>query len=218
MKIKHKLPSSKSVLIATPNQGEMKTETTTSIWGLIKPIRTEGAFTQNTLLYASRNSLCRRAVEEGFTHILFIDSDMVFPADALVKLLALEADVATAIYYSRYAPYNPQIYTHITPRIKGCESGIVAVDERVDEKQPFTTVGCGMGFCLIDCKVIKWLYSQDKEPFDLIDGLGEDLSFCYKIRDKFTVQVEPSIEMGHIGRYTFTKKDYLRLKENGIHG
>ena len=218
MKIEHKLPSPYKVLIGMPNQGEIKTQTMACLQALWKPERTEGTFTKGTLPHVARNAICQTAVNGGFTHIMFIDSDMVFPADTLQKLLSLHADVATAICYSRHKPYGPCIYSKVAPRGKNDKCGTAIVDERINEEKPFQTQGCGTAVCLIKTDIITWLWSKHQEPFDMLEGLGEDLSFCYKIKDRYKIMVEPSIKVGHIGEYMFTKEDYLREKENGIHG
>jgi hypothetical protein len=55
----------------------------------------------------SRNRLVRVALgfDPACTHILWIDSDMTFPQDALQRLLAHDKDIVGAFYNKRKPPY-----------------------------------------------------------------------------------------------------------------
>ena len=189
--------------------GKVETETAISIQNLIKPCALEGAYVNSTDISTARNQICQDAVEKGFDYVFFVDSDMVFPNDTLMKLLKLQVDVATPICYSRHKPYNPCIFSKIKPSKDIYHSGLCVTDTRINELTPFITGGCGMALTLISTNVLKWIYGQNTKPFDCLTGLGEDVSFCYKIKDKFKVWVEPSIEVLHIGRKGFGKEDYL---------
>jgi hypothetical protein len=53
----------------------------------------------------SRNILARSAFDAQATHILWIDSDMVFPPDALIRLLNHGKDIVGCPYPMRTPPY-----------------------------------------------------------------------------------------------------------------
>lgn len=211
MNVPNKLGRDKpvKVLMGVPHMGKIETETSISIQNLIKPCVLEGAYMNSTDISTARNQICQDAVEQGFDYVFFVDSDMVFPNDTLAKLLKLQVDIATPICYSRHKPYNPCIFKAIEPSTDVERSGIAETDTRINEVAPFITGGCGMALTLISTKAIKWLYGQNTRPFDKLMGLGEDVSFCYKVKDKFPIWVEPTIEVLHIGRKAFGKEDYL---------
>lgn len=53
----------------------------------------------------SRNQMVRAALKHGAEWFLWIDADMVFPADALVRLLRRGVDIVGADYRRRSPPY-----------------------------------------------------------------------------------------------------------------
>lgn len=47
----------------------------------------------------ARNSLVKMALETNPDYLLFIDSDMLMPADALDRLISLDKDIVSALYF-----------------------------------------------------------------------------------------------------------------------
>lgn len=70
----------------------------------------------------ARNQMTREALRHGAEWLLWIDSDMVFPADALLRLLGRQRDIIGADYRRRAPPY-PRIGQPIGP----VENGMVEV-------------------------------------------------------------------------------------------
>lgn len=64
-------------------------------------------FSQGTYLHMQREDVAVAAVEAGATHILWIDSDMRFPKEALAGLLAREEPIVGANYIKRLPPHIP---------------------------------------------------------------------------------------------------------------
>lgn len=149
-----------------------------------------------TIIANNRTLLVHQATKEKASHILFIDSDIRFPADALERLLAHKKDIVGANYKQRTrdewtACKNEKF---ISSKDK---SGI----ERVDT--------LGMGLTLIDMKVFNGkLQSVPPNafamPFDNSTGIfvGEDVYFCTVAADNgFQVWVDHDLgnEVKHIG-------------------
>ena len=67
------------------------------------PIGTSGCYVED-----NRNGCVQYALNTGidFTHFLWIDGDMIFPGDALVRLLAHDKDIVGANYRQRTPPYK----------------------------------------------------------------------------------------------------------------
>ena len=55
---------------------------------------------------AARNILVLTALRANATHIMWIDDDMKFPADGLVKLLSHDKDAVGAFYNRKLPPYK----------------------------------------------------------------------------------------------------------------
>ena len=60
---------------------------------------------ESSLNMVNRDFAVRSAREQGCSHVFFVDSDMVFPADALLRLLAAERSIVGALYARRVYPY-----------------------------------------------------------------------------------------------------------------
>lgn len=67
---------------------------------------------QGSLVDRSRNEIVRMTLEHPakFTHLLFLDSDMTFPQDALRRLIARRLPVVGGLYYQRVPPFAPVIF------------------------------------------------------------------------------------------------------------
>lgn len=54
------------------------------------------------------------ALSQGYDAVLFAESDMILPADALEKLAALDVPIAYGLYAMRLAPHYWSAYTELT--------------------------------------------------------------------------------------------------------
>lgn len=127
-----------------------------------------------TLIADQRCTLARKALDEGATDILWIDSDMRFPKDALQRLLSHGKNIVAANYVQRGIPVVPvslrledKQWKHV-PTLKA-STGLEEV------------TAAGMGLMLTSTQVFKdlpepWFhigYSSKNHKF-----IGEDVSFC----------------------------------------
>ena len=62
---------------------------------------------KGTILPKSREELVFMALQQDYTHIFFLDSDMRFPRHSLLHLLARNAYVVGANYATRRYPVRP---------------------------------------------------------------------------------------------------------------
>lgn len=161
--------------------------------------------TQGTLLPHSRETLVEDAAEAGVSHILWLDSDMVFPETVAERLLAHGLDIVGANYSTRRAPLRGTSHTE-TGRLQTTDAstGLQEVD------------GIGFGCLLMRVDVFKrverpwfnvgWIKQDGKAPI----VFGEDIYFCYKARKlgmKVWVDHDLSKEVGHIGERVFRHTD-----------
>jgi hypothetical protein len=79
-----------------------------SVYSTLADIAVKTVCQQCSVISMSRNKLTRLALafDPACTHILWIDSDMTFPADGLERLLAHDKDVVGAFYNRRMPPYT----------------------------------------------------------------------------------------------------------------
>lgn len=155
----------------------------------------------STILLTQREKLATAAVELGAEHMLWLDSDMVFPATTAVRLMSHNEPVVAANYVRRQKPYKGVAYETIgdwqRPLSFDVEDALVPVE------------GIGMGCMLIKTSVFNKL---SKPWFDFQwspesnDFLGEDMYLCQKMNAAgYTVKVDTALsrEMHHLGTYAF---------------
>ena len=169
------------VMVAVPCMEKIDWETVLALFNL--PRGTKNAEVHfvphsGSLVYNARNIFCNTAVQEDYDYIMFIDSDMIFPANVIDKLLALDADVATAVCYGRAGNHNPQVYVEMQPATKDNPN---TVSRRPDSVEGvFEIRACGMACCLVGVGLIKEMQSRGINPFEPFGNLGEDFSFCVR--------------------------------------
>jgi hypothetical protein len=106
------------ILIGTPTyNGQLTVQYTHSLLGLWQAIGSVCAWetTKATLVGWARNLLASRTLQDGYTHLLFIDADIEFPADLIEKMLAFDQPVTAAIYPQRafdVAAFHEQARQH----------------------------------------------------------------------------------------------------------
>ena len=61
--------------------------------------------------------LGKAALDMGADYVLWLDSDMTFPADTLERMLATmqekDLDILTGVYYRRRSPYTPVLFDQL---------------------------------------------------------------------------------------------------------
>lgn len=149
---------------------------------------------RSSLITTARNACVSKAQEVRASHLLFLDSDMVFPADTLRRLLAHEVDFAASIYRQRNAPFD------IICEVAGGSPTISAKDGLREMKR--VPLGCA----LIRMSVFERL----KRPYFRIVAdersgveVGEDLTFCDAVRlagVKIWADMVLAHQIGHVGQ------------------
>ena len=75
------------VMIAVPCMDTVPAVFTECLVGLMKPEGTVLVTARSSLIYDARNLLAKMAIDKGFDRILWLDSDMVFGNDLLLRLM-----------------------------------------------------------------------------------------------------------------------------------
>jgi hypothetical protein len=180
-------------------------------------INTEDAvslkISQGTLIANQRAELSLDAMQEGCTHILFIDSDMRFPQDMIGRLIKHDLDIVATNCARRRMPTGPtaQLYK---------ENGERELVWTMPESTGLQEVGSvGMGVMLIKREVFEALaepwfetpWRHDKRGY-----IGEDVYFCQKAAAagfKIWIDHDVSKEIGHIGTFEFKHDHTWVMKE-----
>jgi hypothetical protein len=159
-------------------------------------INTEVEFNMGTLIGNQRERIAEKAISIGATHILWLDSDMMFPKSICETLLSHNLDFVACNYSTRVLPFKAVGYTEIY----NWNSGIAA-----DAAGLVLVEGIGLGCALTRVEIFDDI---DKPWFPITyveetnDYLGEDMNFCLKVRETgryIAVDCDTSKEIYHIG-------------------
>ena len=144
-----------------------------------------------TLVYIARNRLANKAINEHYTHVLWIDSDMVFGEKVYEDLMEVGKEMVCGAFVSRRPPYGPCIYTSIEQNAieKVKDFGI----------RPFRVDGCGFALVLTNVELLQAVTQKFGTCFQPTDYYGEDLAFCWRVKQLGReIWCEPTVRPGHI--------------------
>jgi glycosyltransferase involved in cell wall biosynthesis len=198
------------ILLAVPMwRGQIPMETVESLFNLKRGEHEIKLYVpQGFLTFEARNMAVEAAKGFMCDAIFWVDSDMVIPDDALLKLVALldKYEVASGVYYKRNDNVaSPLIYDRISDDIYKFRVVVGTGIQEVD--------GVGFG-CVLTAMTA---FDGMPMPFNFkrvaAGYSSEDLFFCnnYIKRGK-KIAVDTSIKCGHVGSKIYTEKDWIKFK------
>ncbi len=154
----------------------------------------------------ARNRVVEDAFKDNSDYIFFLDSDMVFPPDSLMRLLNHNKSVVNALAFRRQHPHFPAVFKWNKENFcyetihYQLNSGLTAAD------------ATGMACILIKTEVFKKL----KKPYYFYDKnlFSSDLSFCRSLNKiDVPIYIDTNLKIGHLGDNKIaTEEDYIRNK------
>lgn len=166
--------------------------------------KSDGAFVcfnHNRSPAKGRNEIIDLALEQECTHILFIDDDMAYPPDALLRLLEHDKEIVSGLYLSRAYPHNPIVYDLADEDGKCCP--LFLMD---NVKGLIPIVASGFGFLLVKTSV----FSKLEKPYVRLGELDseewcDDIGFFKRVRE---AGIQPycdlEVQCGHMGTMLVT--------------
>lgn len=195
------------IMIAVPCMDQVPYQFAHSLCTLKKEGECCIVFEAGSLVYTSRNDLARKAIDMEADYVFWLDSDMVFAPDTLLKLLEDrdKGDIISGLYYRRVEPYKPVLFQQLDIDEKGCKwTHVHAVPKNV-----FEIGGCGFGCVLMPTNIFMDVFNRFGAMFDPIAQVGEDLSFCWRARAVgYKIVCDPNVKLGHVGHYIVTEDFY----------
>ena len=202
-------------LVAIPCGDMCHTDFLRSLLGMEIVGDVQFTFAQGSLIYDARNNLSAVAVDGGFDRVLWLDSDMIFPADLMKRLSAdLDEgrDFVGGLYFSRKRPIHAVCYSAVYKDGDGAPHADAIRDWPEDKIFPVSAMGFGAVMCSVD--LIRRVRDQFFLPFSPILGFGEDLSFCLRVKELgVKMYCDPTIKIGHVGLAVYTEDVYRIEKE-----
>ena len=190
-------------LIAVPAFDNIATKFVECLTALLQRLYKDGVsvdvkFITGTLVHAARDKLAIHAIQNGYTHVLWLDADMVFDDELLYDLQFSHKDFVTGIARSRRPPYVSCLFSDMS-RI-----------QRVEEypTDTFRVAGCGFACVLIKTEILKAVREKFNTCFLPTADLGEDLAFCDRAaKCGYAIWAEPAVKVGHIGHIVIYPDD-----------
>lgn len=165
-----------------------------------------------TLICDQRNQLAAAALRDGADWLLFLDSDMRFPPDTLLRLLDRNTPIVGCNYTTRRAPAEPIAFKSIKTLEK-----LYTAEESTGLEE---CAANGFGVMLIHTSVFlrvpkPWFYI----PYipDKDGNWGEDVWFCNAARKEgFNIFVDHDLskEVKHIGLREYDYRDALLMRDD----
>ncbi len=151
-----------------------------------------------------RTRLVSRALDRECTHLLFADSDMVFPPDSIQRLLNHNLPLV-GVNYSRKNPDGE------TTAYVDTDDYIGPLYTKKDDTGLAEVAHMGFGLCLIDTRVfnaidLPYFLFEPVAPYNVLQK-GEDIYFFNKCREKGLkafVDQDLSQDIEHVGDWSYT--------------
>lgn len=197
------------LLIGVPTLDFLHVEFVQSLTNLIMKLNREGIcfevkYITGTLVYAARDKIACHAINNGFTHVLWFDSDMVFQDSILEDLMFSGEEFVCGRFNARRKPYVSCQFSKLVPL------------ERIDSypMDTFRIAGCGFGCVLTSVDVLRDVQMHYQTCFLPTAGFGEDLAFCVRATELgHKIYCEPTAVVGHVGHITIYPEDHERYMD-----
>ena len=153
-----------------------------------------------SLIYTSRNNLAQMAIQMDVDYVFWLDSDMVFEPDTLIRMMDTlqknDYDILTGLYFRRVPPYTPVLFDKLDIHRNICSW----TEFHEIPEEPFEIGGCGFGCVLMKADVFYDVQAKHGNMFAPLGNNGEDIAFCWRARDcGFKIYCDPSVICGHVG-------------------
>lgn len=162
-----------------------------------------------------------------FTHIFMTEIDMILPHDAIAKLVALDKDMASGLYFLRSdlpeGRGQPCLYKRapgmtLEDAQKEYSEYLHTPVSLFPQMEPFPVDCAGLGCVLVKREVFEKLPRPwfDLRAGDKVSvGYGSDIYFYKHARDHgFQLWVDPTVQCGQIDYYETTIADWKWQLDN----
>jgi hypothetical protein len=187
-----------SLFVCTPAYGgNMNVNYVISIIDLERKCRAENIeiayyfLSNESLIQRARNILCKNFIDSKFSHMIFIDADIEFNADDIIRMIKADVSVIGGVYPKKKVTYESSkpIYDYVV-------MPLTKEHTFTDINQPQPVKYIGTGLLLIKRHVLDDILAADRNRWFNADGslyyayfdciikdniyLSEDYYFCEK--------------------------------------
>lgn len=145
-------------------------------------------------LAIKHNQMRADVIEGGYSHLMLIEADMVFPVDSMRRLLEIDTDVAYGLYVARLKPRMWLCFQEISQTLF---YSVSADRERAVSLWGQVVPSKGMGF---GCSLIKReVLEQISFRINHRNNMADDLPFCLDVEAaRFESKHDLGLICGHI--------------------
>ena len=191
------------ILLGMPCIQTIPTRTAISLLSTVEKDKVEPMICSGSLVYDARDQIANAAAKMGYDYLLYADSDMVFGADDLKRLLAHNTDIVSGLYVTRQGENENVAYSKVITR-----RNFPFREPKLIRDTATSGYGeiaaCGFGFCLIRVDVIKRMAKRYKSLFEPKWGVGEDIAFCLRAKKcGYKIYIDRDVKLGHIGSVVY---------------
>lgn len=207
-----------SIYIAIPCMDKVDVEFVKSLMSFRLPPKTAYGFTVASLTYDARNTLAKAACESECDRVMWVDSDMTFDPDTVMKLSAdidEGREFVSGLYFTRKNPVKPVVFKTLgfKETSDGKQESYAGFYMDYPRDEIFQIKAAGFGCVMTTTKLLKQITDKYGCPFMPYPGLGEDLSFCKRCEEQeIPMYCDSRIKAGHIGTTVVTEESF----DNGL--
>lgn len=143
-----------------------------------------------------RNMIIEAARQHNCTHILFIDDDMAYAPDSLLKLLEHDKDIVSGLYLSRAYPHQPIVFD-----LADEDGSVFPMYLMGNEKRLVLIKAAGFGFLLVKTSI----FDKMEKPYVRLGELNseewcDDIGFFKRVREaNIESFCDLEVMVGHMG-------------------
>ena len=199
------------ILIAVPCMDQVPVPFCHSLAQLQKTGECVLVMKAGSLIYTSRNAIATEAIQMDADYVFWLDSDMVFKPDTLVRMMETlktnDLDILSGLYFRRVPPYSPVLFEKIEMDGEACDySEFQSIPTGL-----FEVGACGFGCVLMKTDVFYDVQSKFGNMFAPIGNTGEDVAFCWRARQcGYKIMCDPSVICGHVG-YSVVDEQFFKV-------
>ena len=226
-----------SVFIAMPCYDSVKINSMLSIFKLIQQLGKSGIEVgihtmKSPLIHQARNYLTSVFLTTQYQYMLFVDSDVEFEPEAVVRMIVAKKNIVCTPYRVKSQEIQKEIYTvefknpkHILVLAGGLvenaagPTGLMLIDGKVFEKIIKNHPDLKIKNKAVPAPGASHEFYYNFFNFGFIDGyaMGEDVSFCKLARSNdFKIYANIEAPTGHHGSFAWKGKFGETLKESKL--
>ena len=196
------------LLIAVPTSDYMHFAFVKSLIALTRKLDADGIdyavdMRTGSLVYDAREQLAAKARLENYSHVLWLDSDMVFPDDIFEKLKAHGKDYVTGICHARRKPYLSAVFARLEPEA-------IRYHRTTYPNSLFQIAGSGFACVLTSVQLLRDIKHKSGILFLPTLAYGEDLAFCVRAKEAgYDLFADPNVRIKHISHIEISADDEI---------